>query len=154
MARLFPNNNFVRPQLPNPDKDLNRLLIGEAPGLEESQAGQPFVGGSGRVLNNLLRSAGVAREGLTIVNCIQCQPKANLFPTDSAARGYISKEDGEAAVKQCVKNHILPLLKSRQWARIDLIGDKALRWIGGKFGITKWRGSPITIDTDELEQRL
>jgi len=146
MARLFPSNNFVRPQLPNPDKDLNRLLIGEAPGQEESQAEQPFVGGSGRVLNNLLRSAGVAREGLTITNCLSCRPPDNVFPSDREARSYISKDDAEKAIKQCYNNHVRPLIKSRKWNRIDLVGDKALRIVGGKFGgISKWRGSPLDI---------
>jgi len=154
MRALFPDNAFVSPQLPNPVRDLVRITIGEAPGLDESIAGKPFVGGSGRVLNNLLRSAGVERDGLTIVNCLSCRPPDNVFPTDREARNYISKEDADKAVKQCIRNHVLPLLKSRQWTRIDLVGSKALQWIGNKFGISKWRGSPIEIDTEEIERRL
>jgi uracil-DNA glycosylase family 4 len=151
MRALFPNNAFVDPQLPNPSRDLTRFLIGEAPGLEESEKGIPFVGGSGRVLDRLLRGAGIDREGLTITNCLSCRPPGNVFPTDR--NNYISKIDAEISVKHCVRNHVLPLLKSRQWARIDIVGEKALRWIGGKFGIAKWRGSPITIDTDDIERR-
>lgn len=154
MAKLFPGNNFVSPQLPNPVRDLVRLVVAEAPGEEEAKAGQPLVGGSGRVFNSLLRSAGIPRDGLTIVNCINCRPPDNLFPTDREARSYISKADGEAAVKQCLKNHVLPMLESRPWKRVDLIGNKALQWIAGKFGITKWRGSPLTIDTEEIKRRV
>jgi uracil-DNA glycosylase family 4 len=154
MQRLFPNNRFVEPQLPNPARDLVRLVIAEAPGEQEAVEGQPLVGGSGRVFNNLLRSAGIPRDGLTITNCLSCRPPDNLFPSSSEARSYITKVDGELAIKQCIRNHVLPLVKSRNWTRIDLIGNHALHWIGGKFGITKWRGSPITIDTNEIEQRV
>lgn len=154
MQRLFPNNTFVSPQLPNPARDLVRLVIAEAPGEQEAIEGQPLVGGSGRVFNSLLRSAGIPRDGLAITNCINCRPPDNVFPTDREARSYISKQDAEKAVKQCIRNHVLPLMKTRNWSRIDLVGAKALWWIGGKFGISKWRGSPINIDTDEIERRV
>lgn len=152
MQRLFPNNRFVPPQLPNPSRDLNRLLIGEAPGQEESENGKPFVGGSGRVLNNLLRSAGVDREGLTIVNCLSCRPPNNVFPTDREARSYISKDEAHQAVSHCVANHVTPLLQSRDWQRVDLVGDKSLRLIGKRTGgISRLRGSPLNIDRGALK---
>lgn len=146
LAKLYPNNAFIPPQLANPANDLNRLLIGEAAGEQESLEGKPFVGGSGRVLNNLLHAAGIPRDGLHIINCLSCRPPDNIFPTDREARSYISKEDADAAVKHCKRAHIDPLLASRKWTRVDLVGDKALRIIGQQFGgITKWRGSPLTL---------
>lgn len=154
MRNLFPDNTFVSPQLPNPIHDLIRLVVAEAPGEEEQAAGQPLVGGSGRVFNNLLRAAKIKRDGLTVVNCINCRPPDNVFPTDPDARSYISKEDGVKAVKHCIKNHVLPMLLSRAWKRIDLLGGKALWWIAGKAPITKWRGSPVEIDTDEIKRRV
>ena len=39
---------------------------------------------------------------------------------------------------------ILSVINSRQWDRIDLIGEQALR-ITGKRGISKWRGSPLDV---------
>jgi uracil-DNA glycosylase len=150
MSRLFPESNFVSPQLPNPANDLVRLVVAEAPGERESLEGQPLIGGSGRVFNSLLRSAGIPRDGLTITNCLSCRPPGNVFPTDREARRYISKDDAEQAVKHCYNAHVRPLLTSRKWNRIDLVGDKALRIVGGKSGgIAKWRGSPIRIpETD------
>lgn len=147
MRRLFPNNRFVEPQYPIPGRDLNRLLIGEAPGEDEAEQGKPFVGGSGRVLNNLLRAAGVDRQGLTITNCISCRPPDNVFPTDRDARSYISKDDAEKSVQHCLHNHVQPLLNSRDWKRVDLVGDKALRLVGNKHGgVSRLRGSPLRID--------
>lgn len=154
MRKLFPKNTFVAPQLPNPSRDLVRLVIAEAPGEDEAAVGQPLVGGSGRVFNNLLRSAKIARDGLTIVNCVNCRPPDNIFPADSGARSYISKEDAIKSVKQCIRNHVLPTLLSRMWARIDLLGGKALWWIAGKAPISKWRGSPVVIDTEEIAKRV
>jgi uracil-DNA glycosylase family 4 len=92
MRDLDQSNRFVPPQRPDdPNRDLARLLIGEAPGETEAKEGRPFVGPSGRVLDTLLRAARVDRLGLTIINCIQCQPRDNKFPTDPKAREYISK---------------------------------------------------------------
>lgn len=145
MRAKFPRNTFVSPQLPNPAKDLIRLLVAEAPGAEEAEAGQPLVGGSGRVLNSLLRQAGIPRDGLTITNCISCRPPDNIFPTDPDGKAYIKREEADKAVKQCFDAHVQPLLRSRKWSRIDLLGDKPLRIIAGKFGISKWRGSPLNI---------
>ena len=146
MRELFPSNTFVSPKLPVLGKDLVRLVIAEAPGELESEKGEPLVGGSGKVFDRLCRAAGIDRDGLTLTNCIQCRPPENAFPTDSVARKYISKADGEAAVNQCYKNHLLPLLRSREFTRIDLLGDKPLRIVAGKMGgISNLRGSPLDI---------
>ena len=146
MARLFPSNNFVSPQLPNPATDLNRLVIAEAPGEDEAIKGTPLVGGSGRVFNSLLRAAGVQRDGLTITNCLSCRPPDNDFPTSREARRYISKADAETAVSHCYRNHLQPLLDGRDWSRVDLVGDKALRIVGQRGGgVSRLRGSPLDI---------
>lgn len=154
MRRLFPANNFVAPKFPHKGKDLVRLVVAEAPGTEENSVGEPLVGGSGRVFNKLLERTGINRDGLTIVNCLNCQPPDNVFPTDPEARSYISKDDADKAVKQCLRHHVLPLLESRNWARIDLLGGKALHWLANKSPITIWRGSPVDIDTDEIKSRI
>lgn len=150
MRRLFPASTFVAPSLPRADKDLVRLVVAEAPGSEEALVGEPLVGGSGRIFNKLLEATGIDRSGLTITNCIQCQPPDNVFPTDAAARKYISKEDANSAVNQCYKNHVLPLLRGRDWKRVDLLGDKPLRIVGKQSGgIFTRRGSPLSIGRGE-----
>jgi len=127
-----------------------RLALAEAPGREEAAQGQPLVGGSGRVMNMLWGKAGIKRESLTIINTINCRPPANLYPTDPAARKYISEPDAKVAVEQCYRNHVKPLLDSRPWTRIDAIGDKALRKLTGKTdGIMKWRGSPLPVHGED-----
>ena len=146
MRRLFPNNTFVSPQLPNPARDLNRLVIAEAPGKQESLEGQPLVGDAGQVFNSLLESAGIPRDGLTIINCLNCRPCLNVFPTDRKARTYISKAEAQIAVDHCIKHHVDPVIRERDWARVDLLGGKSLRFVAKKEGISKWRGLPVTIE--------
>jgi Uracil DNA glycosylase superfamily len=109
------NENFVSLQGPNPAYDLNRLVIAEAPGKQESIEGQPLVGGAGQVFNSLLEKAGIRRDGLTIINCLNCRPPDNVFPTDRKARSYISKEDAQIAVDHCIKHHVDPVIRKRDW---------------------------------------
>ncbi len=56
------------------------MLIGEAPGKNEAQAGRPFIGAAGRVLNNLLESAGLKREDVYITNVVKDRPPQNRDP--------------------------------------------------------------------------
>jgi DNA polymerase len=61
------------------------MLIGEAPGAEEDARGEPFVGQAGRLLDNMLASVGMSREGQTpksvyIANVLKCRPPGNRNP--------------------------------------------------------------------------
>ena len=57
------------------------LVIGEAPGEHEDLAGEPFIGQSGQLLDNMLRSLGVARgKGVYIANVLKCRPPGNRNP--------------------------------------------------------------------------
>lgn len=142
MRQLFPENVFVAPKLGNG----NRLVIAEAPGEDETITGEPLTGGAGRWFDNMCKKAGIRRDDLTLVNCINCRPPDNIFPTDPDAKKYISREDGEKSVQHCLNAHVRPLLTSRPWSRVDLLGEKPLRYIAGRTeGVFKWRGSPIPI---------
>lgn len=55
-------------------------LVGEAPGANEDKTGVPFVGAAGRVLNQCLEAAGLAREEVAIINTLCCRPPANRDP--------------------------------------------------------------------------
>ncbi len=59
------------------------MLIGEAPGANEDEAGEPFVGRSGKLLDSLLAEVGIYREeNLYITNTIKCRPPENRNPND------------------------------------------------------------------------
>src|ERR671922_1427148 len=48
------------------------MLIGEGPGASEDKQGRPFVGASGKFLDELLAQAGVSREEVFITNVVKC----------------------------------------------------------------------------------
>lgn len=136
---------FVPPQM-GPSL---RLVVGEAPGETETQTGIPFTGAAGKFFDSLARKAGIDRDQLTVLNCIQCRPPNNVFPTDAPARKYITAADAERAVEHCYKAHLQPVIQSRPWTRIDSLGSHALTILTGKKDITKWRGSPLPLKGEE-----
>lgn len=110
------------------------------------------MGKAGVFFDGLLADARIQRDGLTITNCLSCRPPDNVFPTSWGAwspkskRRYISKEDGVKAVQQCKEKHLDPLLHSRKWNRVDLVGGQALRIVAEEERrITKLRGLTLTL---------
>ncbi len=62
----------------SPDADI--LLIGEAPGKQEDIQGQPFVGASGKFLNEMLATIGLERKDIYITNIVKYRPPSNRDP--------------------------------------------------------------------------
>jgi DNA polymerase len=63
------------------DEQADWLLVGEAPGAEEDQRGEPFVGQAGRLLDNMLAAIGLKRgENVYICNVLKCRPPGNRNP--------------------------------------------------------------------------
>lgn len=56
------------------------MFVGEAPGFHEDKQGEPFVGAAGKLLNDLLASAGLSRNDIYIANVIKCRPPNNRDP--------------------------------------------------------------------------
>jgi DNA polymerase len=56
------------------------FLVGEAPGRHEDEAGRPFVGASGRMLDAALGKAGLTRRDVFITNVVKCRPPENRRP--------------------------------------------------------------------------
>ena len=104
------------------------VLIGEAPGYNEDQTGEPFVGRAGQLLDKILESVGFSRkENIYICNTIKCRPPDNRDPLPeekAACRAYLDKQ--------------LDILKPKI---ILLCGKVALTsFLETKEGITKLRG--------------
>jgi DNA polymerase len=56
------------------------LFIGEGPGFHENEQGHPFVGASGKFLDQLLAQAGLTRTEVFICNVVKCRPPGNRDP--------------------------------------------------------------------------
>jgi len=70
----------------NPDADI--VFIGEAPGKNEDEKGEPFVGAAGRFLNEMLAAAGLKREDVYITNIVKYRPPENRDPLPEEKRAF------------------------------------------------------------------
>lgn len=61
------------------------MVLGEAPGANEAQEGEPFVGKAGGLLMNILKSGGWKREDVFITNILKCRPPNNRDPLPEEA---------------------------------------------------------------------
>ena len=68
--------------------DANIVLIGEAPGKQEDEQGLPFVGASGKFLNEMLEAAGLVRADVYITNIVKYRPPENRDPTPDEKRDF------------------------------------------------------------------
>jgi uracil-DNA glycosylase len=57
------------------------VFVGEAPGREEDEKGEPFVGEAGRLLDRILFAMGLTREEVYICNVEKCRPPGNRDPS-------------------------------------------------------------------------
>lgn len=62
----------------NPCADI--MFVGEGPGADEDQQGEPFVGRAGQLLNNMISAMGIRREEVYIANVVKCRPPGNRTP--------------------------------------------------------------------------
>lgn len=62
----------------NPEADL--MFVGEGPGADEDDQGEPFVGRAGQLLNNMIKAMGITREQVYIANIVKCRPPGNRTP--------------------------------------------------------------------------
>lgn len=62
------------------DPEADIMFVGEAPGAEEDRQGRPFVGASGRFLEEMLVGIGIARSAVFITNIVKYRPPKNRDP--------------------------------------------------------------------------
>ncbi len=71
------------------------MLIGEAPGKNEDEKGQPFVGAAGKALDLALEKSGIPRQSVFITNIAKCRPPDNRIPEPEeqiACRPYLDRQ--------------------------------------------------------------
>ncbi len=112
--------------------DSSVLLLGEAPGLNESQQGIPFCGASGKILAKLLGHIGLTRDDVFITNTVICRPPNNRNPK-------------AAEIKNC-RSRLEETIKIMKPKVIVTIGNFATKAIIGQAGITQIRGKLFDID--------
>ncbi len=115
----------------NPNASI--MFVGEAPGSNEDQKGEPFVGAAGKLLDKLLESAGLSRAQVYIANVIKCRPPNNRDP-----------EPDE--VETC-KPFLMQQIEMIQPKLVCTLGNWATQTIlGKKVPITKVKASAIKLE--------
>jgi DNA polymerase len=114
--------------------DAQLMFVGEAPGADEDEQGEPFVGKAGQLLTKIVQTMGLQRGDVYIANILKCRPDT---PGQSAGNRKPTPEE----MSTCI-----PFLHEQ----IDLIRPKVLVALGGTAvegllgktaGITKLRGN-------------
>lgn len=117
--------------------DAKIMFIGEAPGREEEIQGVPFVGGAGKVLNQLLSQTMIARGECFLTNIMMDRPINNDF-------GQFYEDKGRKVPSKFLLEGIQRLKKEIEKLNPNVVvavGNEALRAITGLRSITKYRGS-------------
>lgn len=119
------------------DQNADWLFIGEGPGAEEDERGEPFVGQAGKLLDSMLSAIDLKRgEDVYIANAVKCRPPGNRTPE-------------APEVVAC-----LPYLK-RQMALLQprlivLLGRAAVHAVlGVDSSLASLRGQPSTFENGE-----
>ena len=106
------------------------MLIGEAPGRDEDQRGQPFVGAAGRFLDQMLAGSGVDRSDLFITNTVKCRPENNRPPR-------------KREVDTCTSLYLFEQIELINPALIMLLGSVATKKLLGVNSVNEVRGRII-----------
>jgi DNA polymerase len=111
------------------------MFIGEAPGKDEDEQGEPFVGAAGKTLTKMITAMGLTRDDVYIANILKCRPD---MPADSSGNRKPTHDE---------MLHCIPYLLSQiQIIRPQLIvalGATAVEGLLGekKVSMTKIRGT-------------
>jgi len=62
----------------NPKAQL--VFVGEGPGRDEDEQGEPFVGRAGKLLTQMIEAMGLKRSDVYICNVVKCRPPENRLP--------------------------------------------------------------------------
>ena len=103
------------------------MFIGEGPGADEDLQGRPFVGKAGQLLDKMIAAMKFTREEVFIANVVKCRPPNNRVPSSDEATaciGYLKRQI------ELVKPEVIVLL-----------GAVSMRFLLGKTGISKLRGT-------------
>jgi DNA polymerase len=131
---LFPAGTNMVIFRGNPQAKL--MIIGEAPGTEEDRQGKPFVGRSGKLLDQILAAA-------------EFDPDEDVFITNAVFR--LPPGDGGKPLRkptpdeiEFYKPYLLEIIRLVDPVIILLSGNAATESIIGQTGITKLRGNWTT----------
>ena len=114
--------------------DAQLMFVGEAPGADEDEQGEPFVGKAGQLLTKIIQATGLSRADVYIANILKCRPD-----TPGQTAGNRKPTSDEMATCIPYLHEQIDLIRPRV---IVALGATAVEGLLGKtLGITKLRGT-------------
>lgn len=77
------------------DPDARLMFVGEGPGYDEDQQGEPFVGKAGQLLTKIIQAINLTREKVYICNIIKCRPPGNRNPAPDEIKACFPFLEGQ-----------------------------------------------------------
>jgi len=113
--------------------DAQLMFVGEAPGADEDEQGEPFVGRAGQLLTKIIQATGLQRADVYIANILKCRPD-----TPGQSAGNRKPTPDEMATCIPYLHEQIDLIRPKV---IVALGATAVEGLLGKtIGITKLRG--------------
>jgi DNA polymerase len=120
--------------------DADWLFIGEGPGADEDEQGDPFVGQAGKLLDSMFAAIGIARgREVYIANVVKCRPPGNRTPTPEEAAACAPYLDRQI---ELVKPRLIVALGKSAAQRL-LGTDASLASLRGK--VHRYKGTPVVV---------
>jgi uracil-DNA glycosylase family 4 len=116
------------------------LFVGEGPGADEDELGEPFVGQAGKLLDSMLAAIGIARgREAYIANVVKCRPPGNRTPTPEEAAACAPYLDRQIAL---IKPRLIVALGKS--AAMRLTGSEAS--LASQRGrVHDYQGTPLIV---------
>ena len=116
------------------------MLVGEQPGDQEDRAGHPFVGPSGRLLDEALAEAGIDRSGVYVTNAV----KHFKFVRQEPTRRRLHKKPSAGEVRAC-RPWLEEEIRLVRPALVVALGSTAAQaLLGPDFRVTRERGQVVS----------
>ncbi len=114
--------------------DATLMFVGEAPGADEDQQGEPFVGKAGQLLTKIIQTMGLKRNEVYIANILKCRPDT---PGQSAGNRKPTPEEMQTCIPYLHEQ--IDLIKPQVLVALGATAVEGL--LGKTVGITRLRGN-------------
>lgn len=111
-------------------KDADIMFVGEGPGEQEDNLGEPFVGAAGKLLDDMLSIIDLNRDNVYIANIVKCRPPHNRDPKPEEEDSCIGFLINQIALVQPKIVVCLGRVAARRLIRSDFrVTDEHGKWI-------------------------
>jgi uracil-DNA glycosylase family protein len=116
------------------------MFVGEQPGDQEEQAGHPFVGPAGKLLDAALEASGIDRASVYLTNAV----KHFKFERGGKSKRRIHKKPNDTEIHACHPWLVEEIRVIKPRVIVVLGATAAQSLLGKQFRVTQRRGTPVS----------